>query len=200
MRERPQPKVWTKRTYNGLAKYYDLFMRVSFPIGEKGIERIVERLSSGSVLDVACGTGTLLNLAHKKGLECNGIDNSQGMLNQARDKVPSAELIRASYCEIPYQDGRFDYVVATNALSGTCIDATRVISEMTRVCKSGGGIFIAEWPKAVTETLIERLMVWLASLSEDAPKDYQAIFAGLGYEPEVEVLSKRYSIFGIEKQ
>ena len=43
-------------------------------------------------------------------------------------------------------------------------------------------------------------MVWLASLSEDAPKDYQAIFAGLGYKPEVEVLSKRYSIFGIEKQ
>ncbi|MEJ2748963.1 MAG: class I SAM-dependent methyltransferase [Anaerolineae bacterium] len=200
MRERPQPKVWTKRTYNRLAKYYDLFMRVSVPVGEKGRERIVERLSTGSVLDVACGTGTLLNMAHEKGLECYGIDNSQGMLNQARDKVPSAELSMASYYEIPYQDGRFDYVVATNALSGTCIDARRVLSEMIRVCKSGGGVYIAEWPKAVTETLIERLMVWLASLSEDAPKDYQAIFAGLGYEPDVEVLSKRYSIFGIEKQ
>ena len=200
MRERPQPKVWTKRTYNGLAKHYDLFMKVSFPVGEKGRERIVERLSTGSVLDVACGTGTLLDMAHEKGLECYGIDNSQGMLNQARDKVPSAELKRASYYEIPYQDGRFDYVVATNALSGTCIDATSVLSEMIRVCKSGGGVYIAEWPKAVTETLIERLMVWLASLSEDSPKDYQAIFAGLGYKPEVEVLSKRYSIFGIEKQ
>ena len=62
------------------------------------------------------------------------------MLNQARDKVPSAELKRASYYEIPYQDGRFDYVVATNALSGTCIDARGVLSEMTRVCKSGGGV------------------------------------------------------------
>ena len=200
MRKRPQPKVWTKRMYNGLAKHYDLFMRVSFPVGEKGRERIVERLSTGSVLDVACGTGMLLDMAHEKGLECYGIDNSQGMLNQARDKVPSAELKRASYYEIPYQDGRFDYVVATNALSGTCIDARRVLSEMTRVCKSGGGVYIAEWPKAVTKTLIERLMVWLASLSEDAPKDYQAIFEGLGYKPEVEVLSKRYSIFGIEKQ
>ena len=200
MRKRTQPKVWTKKTYNRLAKYYDLFMRVSVPVGEKGRERIVERLSTGSVLDVACGTGTLLDLAHEKGLECYGIDNSQGMLNQARDKVPSAELKMASYYEIPYQDGRFDYVVATNALSGTYIDARRVLSEMIRVCKSGGGVYIAEWPKAATETLIERLMVWLASLSEDAPKDYQAIFVGLGYEPDVEVLSKRYSIFGIEKR
>ena len=122
------------------------------------------------------------------------------MLNQARDKVPSAELIRASYYELPYQNRLFDYVVATNALSGTCIDAGCVLSEMTRVCKSGGGVYIAEWPKAATETLMERLIVWLASLNEDAPKDYQAIFAGLGYEPEIEVLSKRCSIFGIERQ
>jgi ubiquinone/menaquinone biosynthesis C-methylase UbiE len=195
-----QPKVWTTRTYNRLAKYYDLFMRVSVPVGEKGRERIVERLSTGSVLDVACGTGTLLAMAHKKGLECYGIDLSQGMLDQARIKLPGADLKQANYYEIPYPDGRFDYVVATNALSGTCIDARRVLSEMIRVCKSGGGVYIAEWPKAVTETLIERLTVWLASLSEDAPKDYQAIFAELGYEPDVEVLSKRYSIFGIEKQ
>jgi len=68
------------------------------------------------------------------------------------------------------------------------------------VCKNGGRIYIAEWPKAETETLVERFVVWLASLSDDAPKDYQAIFAELGYEPEVEVLGKRYYIFGIEKQ
>ena len=200
MRERSQPKVWTTRTYDRLAKYYDLFMRVCVPVGEKGRERIVERLSAGSVLDVACGTGTLLAMAHEKGLECYGIDLSQGMLNQARAKVPSAELRRASYYEIPYPDGQFDYVVATNAISGTYIDASRVLSEMIRVCKSGGGIYIAEWPKAETETLVERFVVWLASLSDDAPKDYQAIFAGLGYEPEAEVLGKRYYILGIEKQ
>ena len=199
MRERSQPKVWTTRTYDRLAKYYDLFMRVCVPVGEKGREGIVERLSAGSVLDVACGTGTLLAMAHEKGLECYGIDLSQGMLNQARAKVPSAELRRASYYEIPYPDGQFDYVVATNAISGTYIDARRVLSEMIRVCKSGGGIYIAEWPKAETETLRERLIVWIASLNDDAPKDYQAIFGELGYKPEVEVVKKRHCIFGIKK-
>jgi len=78
MKEHSQPKVWTTRTFDRLAKYYDLFMRVFFPVGEKGRERIVERLSTGSVLDIACGTGTLLAMAHEKGLECYGIDLSQG--------------------------------------------------------------------------------------------------------------------------
>ena len=64
MKEGPQPKVLTKRRYNRLAKQYDLFMRVSFPVGEKGRDRIVERLNTGSVLDVACGTGTLMAMAH----------------------------------------------------------------------------------------------------------------------------------------
>jgi ubiquinone/menaquinone biosynthesis C-methylase UbiE len=85
-------------------------MKIFYPIGEKGREKIVERLNSGSVLDIACGTGTLLTMAFKKGLECYGIDNSQGMLNKARVKVPGAELKNASYYDIPYQDGLFDYV------------------------------------------------------------------------------------------
>jgi ubiquinone/menaquinone biosynthesis C-methylase UbiE len=175
-------------------------MRVSFPVGEKGRGRIIDRLGAGSILDVACGTGTLLAMACEKGLNCYGIDISQGMLNQARIKVPSAEFNRASYYELPFPDGHFDYVVATNALSGNFIDARRVLSEMIRVCKKGGEVYIAEWPKAAKETFTERLIVKLASLNDDTPKDYMMIFRGLGYEPEVEVLTKRYHIIGIEKQ
>ena len=200
MRGSSQPRVWTTGTYDRLARYYDFMMRVFFPLGEKGRARIAERLSAGSILDVACGTGTLLAMAHEKGLRCYGIDLSPGMLNQARAKVPGAAFCRASYYEIPYPDGHFDYVVATNALSGDSIDAGQVLSEMIRVCKSGGRVSIAEWPKATKDTFMERLVVKLASLNDDAPKDYLALFAGLGYRPEVEVLSKRYQIIGIEKQ
>lgn len=139
-------------------------------------------------------------MAYKKGLKCYGIDISQGMLNQARTKVPNAEFKTASYYEIPYPDGCFDYVVATNALSGDFVDAKKVLSEMIRVCKSGGKVYVAEWPKAPKETLVERLIIKLASLNDDAPKDYLSIFRDLGYEPEVEVLGKRYHIFGVAKQ
>ena len=174
-------------------------MKSFYPVGEKGRERIAEKLIAGSVLDVACGTGTLLAIASKKGLSCYGIDISAGMLRQARAKVPNADLKIASYYEIPYPDGYFDYVVATNALSGEFIDTKKVLAEMIRVCKSGGEIHIAEWPKALEETWLERLVVWLAKLNDDAPKDYLKIFGELGYKPKVEVLAKRYHVLSIKK-
>jgi ubiquinone/menaquinone biosynthesis C-methylase UbiE len=64
VKNRDQARVWTTETYNKLSKYYDILMRTFFPIGERGRERIVEKLDSGTVLDVACGTGTLLALAY----------------------------------------------------------------------------------------------------------------------------------------
>ena len=199
MKKRSEPRVWTAKTYNRLSPYYDTFMKFFFPLGEEGREMIVEKLASGSVLDVACGTGTLLAMAKMKGLKCYGMDLSEGMLVQARGKVPGAEFRQASYYKIPYPEESFDYVVATNALSGDHIDARKVLGEMLRVCKSGGRVYIAEWPKAEKETFAERLLVWFASLNDDAPKDYLEIFREMGYEPEIDVLSKRYYVYGIRK-
>ena len=199
MKKRSGPRIWTTKTYNRLSRYYDMFMKFFFPLGEEGREKIAEKLSSGSVLDVACGTGTLLEMARKKGLKCYGIDLSDGMLAQAKGKVPRAEFVRASYYEIPCLKESFDYVVATNALSGNHIDAGKVLGEMLRVCKSGGWIHIAEWPKSEKETLAEGLFIWFASLNDDAPKDYKEIFRGMGCEPEIDVLSERFHVYGIRK-
>lgn len=199
MKTREQARIWTTKTYDRLAKYYDRFMRLLFPPGERGRERIAARLDSGTVLDVACGTGTLLALAFKKGLKCYGLDLSAGMLKQTRRKVPAAEIERASYYALPFQENCFDYVVATNALSGDSIDAASVLSEMIRVCKPGGGIYIAEWQKAAVDSFVERLMVAIARLNEDAPKDYLSLFSQLGYQPEVEVIDKRLHVLGIKK-
>jgi len=132
-------------------------------------------------------------------LKCYGIDISEGMIAIAKKKVPDAEIKLGSYYEIPYPEGIFDHVVATNALSGDSIDARRVLFEMHRVCSSGGWIYIAEWPKAQKVSFAERLVVWFASLADDAPKDYLEIFRELGYVAEVDVLGKRYHVYGIKK-
>jgi ubiquinone/menaquinone biosynthesis C-methylase UbiE len=174
-------------------------MKYFFPIGETGRERVVNKLTSGSVLDVACGTGTLLEMAKIKGLKCYGIDISEGMITVAKKKVPDAEITQASYYEMPYPEERFDNVVATNALSGDSIDARKVLLEMLRVCRCGGWIYIAEWPKALKDTFVERLVIWFASLNDDAPKDYLEIFREMSYKPEVDVLSERYHVYGIRK-
>ncbi len=185
--------------YNRVSRYYDALMKLFFPIGEKGREIIVEKLVAGSVLDVACGTGTLLAMAKEKGMKCYGIDLSAGMLSQAKHKIPDAEFRLASYYEIPYPEEKFDYVVATNALSGDHIAANQVLTEMIRVCRSGGWVYIAEWPQAREETYWYRLLVRISRLNDDAPKDYLALFSELGYEPTVDVLSAKYHVYGIKK-
>jgi len=194
-----QPKIWTTKTYDRLSKYYDNFMRLFFPIGENGRVSIVERLDVGSVLDAGCGTGTLLSLASAKGLRCFGIDLSKGMLNQAKVNAPDAYPSIANFYNIPFPNDYFDYVVTTNALSGTFIHAMEAIVEMIRVCRKGGSVLIAEWPAARKETFKERIIVKLASLTEDAPKNYMKIFRDLGLDPEYEHLDKRYSIFRVHK-
>ena len=199
MNRRTRPLVWSTKMYDRMSRSYDGLMRTFFPLGEKGREQVVEELISGSVLDVACGTGTLLQMASVKGLQCYGIDLSEGMIRQAAAKVPGAKLTRASYYAIPYADEYFDYVVATNALSGKHIDARQVLGEMLRVCKSGGSLFIAEWPRAERPTMGDRLIEWLAALNDDAPKDYRALLAELGYTPQVRILSRRYQIYCVKK-
>ena len=199
MSDSSQPKIWTTKTFDRLSKYYDKFMRIFFPIGEKGRVRIVERLEAGSVLDAGCGTGTLLALASTKGLRCFGIDLSRGMLGRAKLKIPNAYLARASFYEMPFPSECFDYVVATNALSGTFIHEKDALVEMIRVCKQGGSVYIAEWPVPQKDTIGERLIVKLASLNDDAPKDYLKIFRELDLEPEVEPLDQRYYVFRVSK-
>lgn len=180
--------IWTPRFYGLLSSQYDRFFKVFFPHGEEGYRRVLEGLDSGSILDVACGTGTLLAMAEAKGMRCHGIDNSPGMLDQARAKVPQGDFKLASFYNIPYADASFDYVVETNAVSGVRIEARRVLSEMVRVCREGGEVRIADWGKPARETWKTRLLVEMGILIGDFPHDYVRIFTELGYEPAVEVL------------
>lgn len=199
MSDNSKPKIWTTKTFDRLSKYYDKFMRIFFPIGEKGRVRIVERLEAGSVLDAGCGTGTLLALASTKRLRCFGIDMSKGMLSRAKLKIPKAYLAIASFYEMPFPSECFDYVIATNALSGTFIRERDALVEMIRVCKQGGSVYIAEWPVPQKDTIGDRLIIKLASLNDDAPKDYLKIFRELDLEPEVEPLDQRYYVFSVKK-
>lgn len=201
MRRLSLARIWTPRFYDRLARYYDRLKWLVSPLGEKAQRRVVRDLHSGLILDVGCGTGTLLTLAHANGLKCFGIDTSSGMLGRARAKVPAAEYHRASYYSIPYAGGCFDLVVETYALGGVEIDAKKALSEMLRVCKSGGQVRIADYAAPLGETWSQRLLRQAAILAGDMPHDYGRMFRELGYEPEVEILggNDMYQFFCVEK-
>jgi ubiquinone/menaquinone biosynthesis C-methylase UbiE len=175
---------WTPDLYNKIARYYD-WMALLFPIQRKGHQMVLEGMSGGSLIDVACGTGTLLAMALEKGLRCFGIDTSEEMLARAKSKAFDAKLEIASFYDIPYSDDTFDFVVETNAVSGVEIEVQKVIREMVRVCKPGGELRLADYARPVSWTRLSRTVERVLQSFGDSAYDYVEHFRALGYEPEV---------------
>lgn len=180
--------AWTPSLYDRLSKHYDRFAKWLFPIGDQGRERVVSGLVSGLILDVACGTGTLLKKAHLSGLDCIGIDTSLGMLLETKKKVPAAEVVQASFYTLPFAEKQFDYVVETNAVSGAEISAKSVLREMLRVCADEGELRLGDYGKSSREGLWINILVLLGILFGDYPHDYKELFRAMGYEGQIENL------------
>ena len=100
------------------------------------------------VLDVACGTGQAAIPLARAGAEVTGVDIAPGWLAQAREQA-AAENLPARFDEgdaedLPYADASFDLVVS---LIGAMFAPRpeRVAAELTRVCRPGGRIVMANW-------------------------------------------------------
>ena len=104
--------------------------------------------SGAQLLDVACGAGQLSLIAARAGARVTGCDISSIWLLQAR-RSAAAEGLTVVFEEgdaeaVPYENATFDAVVS---LIGAMF-APRpelVAAELTRVCRPGGIIAMANW-------------------------------------------------------
>lgn len=100
------------------------------------------------VLDVACGTGNLAIPAARAGATVTGVDIAPNLVEQARERA-KAEGVRAQFDEgdaeeLPYKDESFDLML-TMFGAMFCPRPQRVAMELTRVCRPGGRIVMANW-------------------------------------------------------
>jgi SAM-dependent methyltransferase len=130
-----------------MAGDYDIFSRYMEPDAYLFFRRLgVE--SGQSFLDVGCGAGQLALIAARAGAQATGCDIAPNWLERARERA-RAEGLNISFDEgdaeaLPYGDAQFDVVTS---LVGA-IFAPRpyhVAAEMTRVCRPGGKIAMANW-------------------------------------------------------
>jgi ubiquinone/menaquinone biosynthesis C-methylase UbiE len=99
------------------------------------------------LLDLGCGTGTLLEKLQKVSPEAElfGIDPTAEMLNVARQKLPaSIDLKVGNATNIPFPSDSFDILVSTSAFH-YFRHPEQAIGEMKRVLKSGGRLIITDW-------------------------------------------------------
>jgi SAM-dependent methyltransferase len=126
---------------------YDIFSRYLEPDAYLFFRRLgVE--SGQKLLDVACGAGQLALIAARAGAKVTGCDIATNWLERARARA-SQERLDISFDEgdaeaLPYGDAQFDVVTS---LVGAMFAPrpNNVAAEMTRVCKPGGKIAMANW-------------------------------------------------------
>jgi ubiquinone/menaquinone biosynthesis C-methylase UbiE len=117
------------------------------------IRALIARLPPVSTLDVACGTGFLTR--HLRG-DVTGLDQSEAMLEVAREQAPNATFVQGDALSLPFADGSFDRVFTTYFYCHLedpervrfLAEARRVAGELVVVGSIGhGDVEPARWEK-----------------------------------------------------
>jgi len=135
-------------TYNQGAADYDAIMQRYWHVDREPLIASLQLTSGQSVLDAAVGTG--LNLpAYPAGVQVVGIDLSEQMLEQARQKSVKADVaLKIMNLEnLEFPDDSFDAAASGFTL---CVlaDPVRSLEEILRVTKPGALIAILDYCKS----------------------------------------------------
>lgn len=103
--------------------------------------------SGSSVLDVGCGSGEFLHFLDQLGFVTAGIDPAPGMVHQANERLPHADIRLGSAGALPWPDGSFDLATSFNALHFSS-HVNAALADMIRVVKPGGQVAVANWADA----------------------------------------------------
>ncbi len=140
-------------SYNSEAPTYD---EDPYPVETQ--RRFVERLVAtcppdGIVLDAPCGTGQYFALVAAAGRRVVGIDQSAGMLAQARARDIAVALHLVGLQELAF-DGDFDAAMTVDAMENVFPeDWPAVLANLRRAVRPGGHLYLTV--EEVPETVVD---------------------------------------------
>jgi ubiquinone/menaquinone biosynthesis C-methylase UbiE len=121
-------------------------------------------LRDKSVLDIGCGTGKdLLHPIFAEARERCGIDVDAAYIEYGLENYPRLKLFVGTADALPFEDGRFDFVVSSVALLYANIPVA--LAEISRVTKPGGPILftIHDW-RMELKFILQSLRSWKSVL------------------------------------
>ena len=135
-----------RAAYRRYAKVYDSTFGAVFSSGRSRILGQINRSGGQRILEVGVGTGLSLP-DYRRDQQVVGIDISPDMLAIAQDRVARdgltnvEALLEMDAERLDFPDGSFDTVVAMYVMT-VVPNPKRVMSELRRVCKPNGDIYI----------------------------------------------------------
>lgn len=124
---------------------------------EKTLDQLVPKC--GVAVDLGCGTGDLLPLLSHKAKQVIGVDNSPGMLEEARKRhgfdASRVSLRVGELAHLPLRDGEVDCAVMTLVLHHVS-EPEKVIAEIAKVIKNGKTFVLIDFSKHQNENMRTR--------------------------------------------
>jgi len=109
------------------------------------LDRFAERGRRLEMLEIGCGTGTVLSsLRHRGDLHLTGSEIYLNGLRHARRRLPDVEFIQLDATDIPFRDA-YDVIGAFDVLEH--IDADEVVMRQVRAALRPGGLFLVTVPQ-----------------------------------------------------
>ena len=137
--------------YNAIASIYDQTRWMSESIAEEIADAIVALVGATpntTFLEPGVGTGLNVLPLVKRGYAVTGIDISQEMLDQLRQKLqplpPNLTLVQADASTLPFLDASFDVVLTVHMIH-TVSDWRSFLDDVERVLKPQGCYLNAQW-------------------------------------------------------
>jgi ubiquinone/menaquinone biosynthesis C-methylase UbiE len=144
----------------------------------EALVRTISSLPPARTLDVACGTGYLMQ--HLSG-EITGLDQSESMIEIASARIPAGRFVVADALPLPFADGEFDRLF-TGHFYGHLEEAARAefLAEARRVA---GELVIADSAIRPDHEVVE----WQERVLNDGSRHevYKRYFSGEGLAEEL---------------
>ncbi|MCI8561610.1 MAG: methyltransferase domain-containing protein [Dorea sp.] len=185
--------------YNKIASEYDMSKEGQYTrFHIKELSDTIDLSEGDIVLDVACGTGTLLGeLSKKAKIQANGIDVSENMILAAKMRHPDMKFEAKPCYPLEWKDESIDIITVCCAFHHFD-DPQRFVNECKRVLKKKGAVYIAD-PNFGTLLRIFANKFWFPfSKSGDvrlySQKELETIFYNSGFKT-VQVYPKEKGLF-----
>lgn len=162
--------IWVKNNSS-------LYSAVGRPTNDSELEiitrNIIKKLilnKENKLLDVGCGSGVFLLKLKSFVKSVSGVDFSKEMIDIAKESIRDGNFYVSTSDNLPFDDNLFDRVLCYSVFhyfpNKKC--ARDTIMELTRVCSSGGYIYIGDVPSKrhykMRENLVRKTKIFIKRL------------------------------------
>lgn len=148
------------------------------------------------VLDLGCGNGRYFDWFKEKEVDYFGVDNSEKLIQNAKEKNPKAKFVYADAFELPFAGNSFDKVYCIAVLHHIPSKKLRMkfLEQIKKVLKPEGILILTVWKINQKKEILTFIKYFFLKLFGFSKMDYKDVWKDWGN------YSKRYYHFFSKKE